>query len=315
MKSTHTPTAVMRPPSAVGWERLLPGQVTVVSADERPDVDIRQLDLGGVSAAFLKTGPHNLVNTAQTARSGGAIVDFWYLRAGSMLAVQDGRCEIAQPGDLLSTDRGRPLKLRFLRSSQLLHVPVPARRLGITGHPSPLAGCRLWARDGGAVTLLLSVLAGFAESVEELDTTTTAQFGYQLTDLIALAAGQVALAGRSGPGRVRTDMLRRIQGYARQHLDDPSLDLASLARRHNVSVRYIQKLFQEHGLSPIRWIRRERLARCMADLKDSQKTGVSVAMIGRRWGFLTPSYFTRAFRQEYGLTPSQARAVAGLEGA
>jgi AraC-like DNA-binding protein len=293
------------------WERLLGGRVTVAHADPA-DQRYRPLGPGGVNATALSTGP---ATVRHTPVPGTGIVDFWYVAEGSVLAVQDGRSIAAQAGDLVSTDRNQALKLRFTRpSTKALHVPLTVRRLGLTPVEARAVAGRRWTRDKGPATLLLSVLGGLAASIDECDDAAFQPFAHHLTDLIACAAAEAARS-HGGDREVRTAMLKRIQGYAKLHLDDPSLDLASLARQHGVSVRYVQKLFQEHGLSPTKWIRRERLSRCLADLQDPHKSGVSVAMIGRCWGFLTPSYFTRAFRQEYGLTPRQIRAATQPEGA
>lgn len=313
MESEHIVTP---PTSSSEWEHSLNGRVSIVdAADDTPTFAVRRLDLGGIGAAVLACAPHTLRRAADPEADRGDVIDFWYLSEGTALAAQGGHCELAQHGEMLSTDRRRPLKLRFSRPTTVLHVPLSARRMGLSPREADEIAGRHWTKDGGAVTFLLSVLAGFCDSLDELHASSTAQFGYHLTDLFTLAAGQSVQQRRGTHSQVRAATLRRIQGYARQHLDNPSLDLTSLARQHNVSVRYVQKLFQEHGLSVSRWIRRERLSRCLTDLKDPQKTEVPVAVIGRRWGFATPSYFTRVFREEYGLTPRQIRTAPGFEGA
>jgi AraC-like DNA-binding protein len=55
-------------------------------------------------------------------------------------------------------------------------------------------------------------------------------------------------------------------------------------------------------------VRRERLARCLEDLR--RPTGGSVTEIAFRWGFRDAAHFARVFKREYGQSPSDARAAA-----
>ena len=80
-----------------------------------------------------------------------------------------------------------------------------------------------------------------------------------------------------------------------------------LARRHSISLRSLQLLFAEHGTSPARWIRDERLHRVRADLTDPRLAHLTVAMIGERWGLVDASQVSRLFRAKYGVSPSRYR--------
>ncbi|WP_198587010.1 helix-turn-helix domain-containing protein [Glycomyces xiaoerkulensis] len=304
----------MRPQSpSVAWSRLLNGRVQV-SGRERIHLDVMGLDLAGVDGALVHAGPQTVDFTPFKIPPTGAIVDFWYVRSGAVVFDQAGRNQLAAGDLLLASDRSGPIRMHLPEPSQLLHVPVPAARMGLS--PSEAAHLRgqTWRGGDGTATLLLSVLAGFCDSVDQLGPSVTAGLGYHLTDLISLAAAQTAAAERESRQRVRSDMLLRIQAFAKQNLHNPALNPSCLARQHNISLRYLQKLFQERGLRAAKWIRRERLARCLADLRDPRKADVSIAMIGRRWGFTTPSYFTRVFREEYAMTPRQARSAYEVEG-
>jgi transcriptional regulator GlxA family with amidase domain len=80
-----------------------------------------------------------------------------------------------------------------------------------------------------------------------------------------------------------------------------------LARRHSISLRSLQMHFAEHGTSPAKWIRDERLQRIRADLTDPRLAHLTVAMIGERWGLVDASQVSRLFRAKYGVSPSQYR--------
>jgi AraC-like DNA-binding protein len=55
-------------------------------------------------------------------------------------------------------------------------------------------------------------------------------------------------------------------------------------------------------------VRRERLARCYEDLELS--SGGSVTEIAFRWGFRDAAHFSRVFKREFEVTPSEVRHAA-----
>lgn len=300
---------------SLDWERLLHGRVKV-TANAAARLEVTGLDLAGIEAALLHADAQTVdFLPSKTAPSTGEIVDFWYAHTGTVRFDQAGCRETAASDLVLATDRTSPLRIHLPGPAQLLHVAVPAVRMGLSLRESAQLRGRSWRRGDGAATLLIPVMSGFCDSIDQLGPSATAGLGYHLTDLIAVAAGRTVASARISRDQVRNDLLQRIQAFALQHLHNPALCPSYLAREHNVSLRYLQKLFQESGLRAAQWIRRERLDRCRSDLRDPRKADVSIAAIGRRWGFTTPSYFTRVFREEFGLTPRQVRGADEPEGA
>ena len=103
--------------------------------------------------------------------------------------------------------------------------------------------------------------------------------------------------------RNRKEQLSRyetITHYVDGHLDEP-LSLDALARRFYLSKFYLVHLFRENaGLSVHQYILKKRLAACC----DAMLGGIAVGEAYRQWGFGDYSAFYRAFRKEYGMSPS-----------
>ncbi|MFC8448424.1 helix-turn-helix domain-containing protein [Kitasatospora sp. NPDC057223] len=118
-----------------------------------------------------------------------------------------------------------------------------------------------------------------------------------------------------GAGLARRAMLQRIKHFARSRLADPDLKPEMLAQQHHISLRYLQKLFQEHGESPASWIRDERLIRSCAELRDPRLAHHTIAVIGERSGLYGASHFSRLFRERYGVGPREYRRLAVLHSA
>lgn len=62
-------------------------------------------------------------------------------------------------------------------------------------------------------------------------------------------------------------------------------------------------------------IRLRRLDRCRADLSRPELLTRPIGAIAARWGFGSAAVFSRAFREAYGITPSEQRANAAASAA
>ncbi|MEU7854870.1 helix-turn-helix domain-containing protein [Nonomuraea sp. NPDC049141] len=127
-----------------------------------------------------------------------------------------------------------------------------------------------------------------------------------VADHLASELGKGATPATDDPQMVP---LLRIQRFIEQRLGDRDLSPATIASAHHVSLRYLQRLFQQNGLSVATWIRERRLERCRRDLADPKKANVPVRSIGAWWGFLSDAHFNRAFRAAYGVPPATYRQV------
>jgi AraC-like DNA-binding protein len=76
-----------------------------------------------------------------------------------------------------------------------------------------------------------------------------------------------------------------------------------------MSLRVLHVLFEDTGESVAGLIRRERLARCWCDLE--RPSGGAVTEIAFRWGFKDSAHFSRAFKREFGISPTEVRRSAG----
>jgi transcriptional regulator GlxA family with amidase domain len=124
-----------------------------------------------------------------------------------------------------------------------------------------------------------------------------------------------ALAGEKGVLRpvagARATRLHRICQGIEAVLGNPGLTLGMVAERESVSTRYLQKLFTEAGNSFSHYLRTRRLDRCRTDLISPMHADLSISEICFRWGFNGSAHFSRAFHNEYGLSPRDYRRLGG----
>lgn len=101
--------------------------------------------------------------------------------------------------------------------------------------------------------------------------------------------------------------------YIQQHFHEP-LDQKSMADLCNMTPIRFSRAFKEvYGVGFLEFVQSRRIEHAHELLLNSQMPVSSIAYAS---GLKDPSYFTRAFRQHYGLSPSELRsrnAIAGLQ--
>jgi AraC-like DNA-binding protein len=220
---------------------------------------------------------------------------------------QDGNDATVGPGEVVSFDSARPYTLASQEPMRLAAVRFPHRVMGITANATHRLTAHPWPGTSGVGALVSTMFTALADQLTKLSVVERAPLGDTLGGLITALFAERLTPAPGDPLVAHQMLMLRIQAHAREHLADPLLTPAMLARRHNISLRYLQLLFAEQGNSPARWLRDERLARCRADLADPRHDHLTVTAIGARWGLHGASQISRLFRHRYGLTPSEFR--------
>jgi AraC-like DNA-binding protein len=118
-----------------------------------------------------------------------------------------------------------------------------------------------------------------------------------------LSTGEPVEAGGKG-------LYLRVRAHIEQRLADPNLNVSTVAAANHISVRYVQKLFENEGETVTGWIRDRRISHCRRDLADPQFTQWPIRSIAARWGLVNAAHFSRLFKSVYGLSPTEYRAQA-----
>jgi len=99
----------------------------------------------------------------------------------------------------------------------------------------------------------------------------------------------------------------RIKDYVDRHHRNPALGPHEIAASVNISTRYLHKLFSSEAGSVSQYVREVRLTGCRRDLLDLRLADRPIAAIAYGRGFGDLSGFNRAFREAYGMTPTELR--------
>ena len=103
-----------------------------------------------------------------------------------------------------------------------------------------------------------------------------------------------------------TDCIEDVMRYIREHISEP-LDRETLAAVAGFSVPHFHRVFTAQvGESAISYIRRMRLERAARKLRMG---AVDITEVAFAAGYDTHAAFSKAFKQQFGLSPSEFRQL------
>ncbi|CAN5285405.1 hypothetical protein BH10PSE17_BH10PSE17_35730 [soil metagenome] len=243
--------------------------------------------------------------------------DVWWLTMvldGSACMTLDAHTTSLVPGDMLFGRRGAPGVLELGSDFRLLMVNLPGDLLQRQSLlPLPEQVVRL-SGSQGIGHVLAAMLGAVAATADRLDDTRACAIGAALPQL--LTSTLFDESGVPAPGsatRQRAMLLRQVWQSIEARLGDSELSVASIAGEHRLTVRYLQRLFEDNGRSFTEHVRQRRLERCRASLADPACAEVSITTICLHWGFNDSATFSRAFRLAYDIAPRDYRQRALLD--
>jgi AraC-like DNA-binding protein len=130
-------------------------------------------------------------------------------------------------------------------------------------------------------------------------------------DLIALAVGATRETSEIARGRgLPAARLVAVKRDILANLTRPDLSIEAVATRHGITPRYIGMLFASEETSFTNFVLTCRLGEAYRMLRSAFNDRRPIGEIALACGFSDLSYFNRAFRRRYGLTPSDVREAA-----
>jgi AraC family transcriptional regulator len=103
-----------------------------------------------------------------------------------------------------------------------------------------------------------------------------------------------------------SDCIEEVMRYIRQHISEP-LDRETLAAVAGFSVPHFHRVFTARvGESAISYVRRLRLERAARKLRMG---AVDITEVALAAGYDTHAAFSKAFKQQFGVSPSEFRQL------
>jgi AraC-like DNA-binding protein len=284
-----------------------------LKSDQYGDTDFdgraRTLRAGDVVLTRLEATRHRVTRSPAAARATETpylkIVAPWKGCAG---VEQKGRETWVTPGQWSIYDTTDSYAVANPERVEHLIVMLPRPLLAERGLAlDPLMARRLGG-SGGVSTLALQTMRNAFAELPNMPESAARGVGDAIAQLVHLSL--LDLAGQATAQTQREALRERIKQHVAQHLADPSLSVDALAQALNCSRRQLYNAFAEEPDGVAGYILAQRLAACRRLLADRAHAHRSLTDIALGLGFQNMAHFSRVFRAQLGMAPSDYRKAA-----
>jgi AraC-like DNA-binding protein len=226
---------------------------------------------------------------------------------GIVIRFSDGRQCVVGQRDLAWVPRDHRASVLLARPTSIATVEMPAaafERHGVTLAQLP-------ARTHPSSPLVQPVREFVLSAVdscldaEDLSARLFEQMLSEMVESLALEAKAMSVVEDRSRGSLFDQAVAHVAAFR----DSPDLHPPQMARTLGVSLRQLQRAFEEHDSSPAREIRRQRTEAALAMLADDTFRGVRIPEIASRAGFANDAEMRRAVAASTGTTPSRLRGT------
>jgi AraC-like DNA-binding protein len=284
----------------------------VIPEDTRGTVDAR-LDVWsyGVASIFRASmSGIQLVRTARQARAAPSPdLALAVQESADGVLAQGGTTRVFGPGQMHTTDLNSAYDFKWSGNGASRCLYVPLELLGLPDQVVQEASLHLEVSP--LYQLVSDHINALTDRADELSSDhAAAELGTATVELVRALLASAAHDRRYAAGALSQTLLTQIRDYVRRHLSDPRLGPEEVAAAHNISTRYLYKVCSTADFSLEQWIIGQRLHGARDELTRPAANQSSIAAISRRWGFVSPTHFSRRFHAAYGITPRDWRRIS-----
>ena len=273
---------------------------------------LRVVELDDVHLFDMATDAHRVVRSAQLVeRDQGEYFKLSLQLEGECTLRQDGRECTLRPGDLGMYVAYRPYELEYRGPQHSMVMTFPRSVVHMTPAQVELVTARRITQDHGLGRVAAPMFRDLAENMDVLHGPHAMRLVRSaLGMLVSVLSSEVLEPGAEQPGDL---LVQQASAYIDDHLDDPELSPGVIAQALYVSVRQLHSRFAAQDLTVSSSIRQKRLEAIREDLSDPALAEETVHAVSCRYGLLDPAHVSKAFKAEFGETPSayRRRILAG----
>lgn len=213
------------------------------------------------------------------------------------------------PGDAVFAPNNVSDIMTAIEPAELRAVHIPAQFVEhVFGDVSSTTG-RVLRHEQPESRLLSAYLQAVHQTAGLNDPKTREIIGQQIVDLVITAVGRthseaIATAERG----LKAARFKLASDEARRRLSEPMLNAQRVAEKMGLSERYVQRLFEENGLTVSQFIMDERLKRVRRMLLEPAQDHRHISDIAYGAGFSDITHFNRAYKRRFGEAPGMARS-------
>jgi AraC family transcriptional regulator, positive regulator of tynA and feaB len=274
------------------------------------DGKIFQQSLSSISISRVMADAHCVNRTKHDISRSSEECFFANLQIAGRGLTRQGGCEVvSKPGDLVLVNTCQPYDITHDEPFDLISVKVPhtllANRLELKRAPKVP---HIAAEKGYGVVLRSYTMA----ILNDLDTEFMDSAPFLAENLVSLILSALSAANSNAAsarlGYQQYARLQAILGFIKLNIADPALNLGTVAQQFALSPRYVQKLFAATGMTFSRTVLSLRLECIASELTSRERLSCTISELAFAMGFNDFTYFSRAFKQQFGVTARDYRA-------
>lgn len=274
------------------------------------EAEVSAYRIGNGALTTIRAGASEVLRTRHLAEASekGFIKLLWQM-SGDIQLEQDQRQCVIGPGQAAVCDTARPYRIRLSEGAHFAVLMLPHDACpGWEQISQKICGARLG--EGPTIRAALGALMALTSLPQNVEGSTGNSAGND-TVLQAvqwmLSASLHKAASDLGVSAFQNPRLSRAQRHILAHIADPDLDANDLAAALCISRRSLYMLFKEYRLTPAKMIHDIRLEQSRASLGDARQQHRKITDIAFDHGFGDYATFSRLFKMQFGLTPSEYR--------
>ena len=217
---------------------------------------------------------------------------------GKSRVEQAGNSSTLHTGDIALVDSSLPFSFTYDRESQqiplILPRPIIERTLNLSGIE---LGVRIPSHSH--IASFANHLIAEAAHYDSLDAEESSAIIDSL--IMLLKPSVIRSVGQHSPNE---RIFLQAASFIRENIGDPALSPKRVATATGASVRSLYRAFAVRSMTISGYIKTQRLEMC-ADYLTASKSKVNLTEAGYRFGFASPSAFSTAFKQHFGITPTR----------
>jgi AraC-like DNA-binding protein len=261
-------------------------------------------ELPGIRTAVCKSSVVRYDRTRALAAKDDDSIGLIINLEGEAAATQFGRDVTLGSGDAVAVVHTEPAVLTCTSQFDLvLPRAALATRLGNIED----AAMRVISGASEPLRLLVGYLSLVRQGVKAGAADLNQAIASHIHDLITLSINANDETWQAGLGAIAAARLAAAVADIAKSFTDPGFRMAALARRQGVSLRYLQRLFEESGTSFTARVQELRLQRAFALLSKPHAHDRRIGDIALQAGFGDIANFNRLFRARFGDTPTGVR--------
>jgi AraC-like DNA-binding protein len=238
----------------------------------------------------------------------GSGVDDWRKHTLPLFMSESGLLEIEQQGEVIELEAQGLLildaNIEYTQTSgpdtRAVIIRVP--RSALEGKGKLLSSREILTPDPSSpdVALLMSWLAGATAYGEQCSSYGGRMFAEHFIDLLEILTDSLTASKRLMRSH---DRLRKVKRFIARNLGNEDIDPDSVASAMGMSARQLMRLFEQDGSSVMRYLLQQRLEKAKGMLIHGGDD-LRIGDVAWQCGFVSASHFSRAFKRQFGESPT-----------